>query len=47
VARVAGRDEIAKAVVSPAVDGNDELPEIPPVEIAHLQLQPLVWEKWK
>ena len=47
VARVARRDEVVEAFVSPATKGNDELPEIAPVEIAHLQLQPLVWEKWK
>ena len=47
VARVARRDEVTEAFVSPAADENDELSEIPPVEIAYLQLKPLVWEKWK
>jgi hypothetical protein len=47
VARLRRRDEVAKAFVSPAADRNDDPSQIPPVEIARLQLEPLVWEKWK
>jgi hypothetical protein len=47
VARLRRRDEVAQAFVSPAADKNSELPRIPPVEIARLQLEPLVWERWK
>jgi hypothetical protein len=47
VARLRRRDEVAKACVSPAGDMNDDPSRIPPVEIARLQLEPLVWEKWK
>ncbi len=47
VARLRRQDEIAQAFVSPAVDENVELSQIPPVEIARLQLTPLRWEKWK
>ena len=47
VARLGRRDEVAQAFVSPAADENNELSQMPPVEIARLQLKPLVWEKWK
>jgi hypothetical protein len=47
VARLGQRDEVAQAFASPATDENSEPFQIPPVVIAHLQLKPLVWEKWK
>ncbi len=40
------RDEVARALASPPVDEGGELSEIKPVEIARLQLKPLVWESW-
>jgi hypothetical protein len=46
VARLGRRGEVAQAFVSPAPDENGELSQIPPVEIARLQIKPLVWEKW-
>ena len=49
VTRVRQRDVLAQAFVTPApttaTDENKELPQIPPVEIARLQLKPLIWEK--
>jgi hypothetical protein len=49
VARVAGRDEIAAAVVRPAKDkltaANSELPEVRLLDIAELQLRPQQWEE--
>ncbi len=51
VARLRQRDEVAQAFVTPApstaADENKELPQIPPVEIARLQLKPLIWEEGK
>jgi negative regulator of sigma E activity len=47
VARLRQSDEVAQAYVSPAAAENNEPSQIPPVVIAHLQLKPLVWEKWK
>lgn len=51
VARLRQRDVVAQASVTPApstaADENKELPQIPPVEIARLQLKPLIWEKGK
>jgi hypothetical protein len=51
VARLRQRDVVAQAFVTPApstaADENKELPQIPPVEIARLQLKPLIWEKGK
>lgn len=48
VARLQGQEQVAKAVASPIVssvpDEKNELPEIAPVEIAGLQLEPLLWE---
>lgn len=48
VARVQGQEQVAQAVASPAAssvpDEKNELPEIAPVEIAHLELEPLAWE---
>jgi hypothetical protein len=41
------RDEVARALASPPVDERDELSEIRPVEIARIQLKPLIWESWK
>jgi hypothetical protein len=50
VARVAIRDEIAEAVVSPAKDkataGNAESPQILSLDVADLQLEPLQWKEW-
>lgn len=49
VARLRQRDEVAQAFVKPepssAADEHSELPQILPVEIARLQLKPLIWEK--
>lgn len=51
VARVAGRDERAAAVVRPmadqAEDEKQQLLEIQPVDVADLQFEPLAWHKWK
>ena len=47
VAHLGRRDKIAQAFVRPATDMNNDPSQIPPVEIARLQLEPLVWEKWK
>jgi hypothetical protein len=51
VARLRQRDAVAQAFVTPApstaADENKELPQITPVEIARLQLKPLIWEKGK
>jgi hypothetical protein len=48
VARLQGQEQVAQAVASPVVssvpDEKNELPEIAPVEIAGLQLEPLSWE---
>jgi hypothetical protein len=41
------RDEVARAFASPRADDNDALAEITPVEIARLQVKPLIWESWK
>jgi hypothetical protein len=47
VAHLRQRDEVARAFASPRLDGEDELAEITPVEIARLQVNPLIWESWK
>jgi hypothetical protein len=51
VARLRQSDVVAQAFVTPApstaADENKDLPQIPPVEIARLQLKPLIWEKGK
>jgi hypothetical protein len=51
VARLRQREVVAQAFVTPApstaADENKELPQIPPVEIARLQLKPLLWEQGK
>jgi hypothetical protein len=48
VARLQGQEQVAQAVARPVVssvpDEKNELPEIAPVEIAGLQLEPLSWE---
>jgi hypothetical protein len=48
VAHLQGQEQVAQAVASPVVssvpDEKNELPEITPVEIAGLQLEPLSWE---
>ena len=48
VARLQGQEQVFQAVASPVVssvpDEKNELPEITPVEIAGLQLEPLSWE---
>jgi hypothetical protein len=48
VARLQGQEQVAQAVASPVVssvpDEKNELPEIAPVEIARLQLEPLASE---
>lgn len=41
------RDEVAVAFASPAPNETSEPAEIQPLEIARLQLKPLVWERWK
>jgi|HubBroStandDraft_4_1064222.scaffolds.fasta_scaffold65615_3 hypothetical protein len=50
VARVAGRDAMAEAVVSPAANKtaarNTELPEVPSVDIADLQLDGTKSDQW-
>jgi hypothetical protein len=50
VARVAGRDERAQAVVSPAADkanaGSAGTSEILTLDMADLQREPLQWEAW-
>lgn len=50
VARLAGRDEIAEAVVRPAKDKataeSAEFPAILSIDIADLQPKPLRWEEW-
>jgi hypothetical protein len=48
VARLQGQEQVAQAVASPVMssvpDEKNELPEITPVEIARLQLEPLAWD---
>ena len=48
VARLQGHEQVAQAVASPVStsepDDKNEFPEIAPVEIARLQLEPLAWE---
>jgi hypothetical protein len=50
VARVAGRDALAQAVVSPAANQNANrngaLPEVPSVNIADLQLDKARQKEW-
>jgi len=47
VVRLAERQEVAQAFVNGAAEEQDDLSQIPPVQIADLRLKPLVWEKWK
>jgi hypothetical protein len=50
IGRVAGRDAMAEAVVSPAANnganGNTELPQVPSVDIADIQLNRARQEEW-
>lgn len=47
VARLKRRDEVVQTSVSPAGEADNEPSPTPPINIARLQLEPLVWEEWK